>query len=91
MGVDAVIDLGREAMLQTLMLAGPLLAVTLLVGTVVGFLQAVTQIQDATISLVPKILAVFLTLAVCLPWLMERILDFSQRMFGTVPSFISGG
>jgi len=87
MSVDAVIDLGREAMLQTVMVAGPLLLVALLVGTVVGFVQAVTQIQDATISLVPKILAVFLTLALCLPWLMDRMLDFSQQMFGTLPTF----
>ena len=87
MGVDAVIDLGREAMMQTMMIAGPLLIVALVVGTAVGFVQAVTQIQDSTISLVPKILAVFLTLALCLPWLMDRMLDFSQQMFGTVPTF----
>ena len=91
MPADAVIDLGREAMLLTLSLAGPILIVALLVGTAVGFLQAVTQIQDATIALVPKILVVFLALAVCMPWLVERMLAFSQRMFGTLPSFLSGG
>ena len=91
MQADAIIDLGREAMMLTLSLAGPILLVSLLVGTAVGFLQAVTQIQDATISLVPKILAVFVTLAVCLPWLLERLLEFSQNMFGTMPTFLNGG
>ena len=91
MGADSVIELGREAMMLTLTLAGPILIVALLVGAAVGFFQAVTQIQDSTISLVPKILAVFLTLAVSLPWLVERMLEFSQRMFGTMPTFLSGG
>ena len=91
MGADSVIELGREAMMLTLTLAGPILVVALLVGAAVGFFQAVTQIQDSTISLVPKILAVFVTLAVSLPWLVERMLEFSQRMFGTMPTFLSGG
>jgi len=91
MGADSVIDLGREAMMLTLTLAGPILIVALLVGAAVGFFQAVTQIQDSTISLVPKILAVFFALAISLPWLMERMLVFSQRMFGTMPTFLTGG
>ena len=91
MGADSVIELGREAMMLTLTLAGPILVVALLVGAAAGFFQAVTQIQDSTISLVPKILAVFVTLAVSLPWLVERMLEFSQRMFGTMPTFLSGG
>ncbi len=91
MNVDVAIDVAREAMLQTLMLAGPLLLAALLAGALVGLIQAVTQIQDPTISLVPKIFAVFLTLAVCLPWLVGRMLEFSERLFGTVPSFLAGG
>ncbi len=91
MGADSVIDLGREAMMLTLTLAGPILIVALLIGTAVGFFQAVTQIQDSTISLVPKILAVFIALAISLPWMMERMLEFSQRMFGTMPTFLTGG
>lgn len=91
MNVDLAMDVAREAMMQTLILAGPMLLVALVVGAIVGLMQAVTQIQDPTISLVPKIVAVFLALAVCLPWLLGRMLEFSERLFGTVPSFLAGG
>ena len=90
MQTDAVIDLAREVVWQAMMLAGPPLAVALVVGAVIGVAQAVTQVQDATISLVPRIAAILLTLAVCAPWLLSQIMDFSQRMFGTVPSFVVG-
>ena len=91
MNADLVIQLARESMLQTVLMAGPALLAALLIGALVGLLQAVTQIQDPTISLVPKILGIFLTLAICLPWLIERMLDFSQRLFGSVPTFLGGG
>ncbi len=86
-----VIDLARQTLWQTLLLGGPPLLVALLVGTAVSFLQAITQIQDSTISLIPKMVAVFLTLALCLPWFIDRLLDFAQQMFGTAPTFMAGG
>jgi len=90
MQTDAVIDLMRETIMQAMVLAGPPLIVALIVGALIGFAQAITQIQDATISLVPRMIAILLTLAVCAPWLLSRIMEFSQRMFGTVPPFIAG-
>ncbi len=91
MTVDAIVDLARDASLQILFLAGPPLLVALMVGTAVGFFQAITSVQDATISLVPKIAAVFFTLALMLPWLLERLLLFSSRMFGELPMTVLGG
>jgi flagellar biosynthetic protein FliQ len=91
MEVDMVMDLARQTMWQTLMLAGPPLIAALVIGGIVGLFQAITQVQDTTISLVPKILAVFITLAICLPWLMSSMLEFSQKMFGTHPTYLIGG
>ncbi len=88
MEVDAVIDISREVIWQVMMLAGPPLLVALAVGVCIGFMQAVTQIQDATISLVPRMVAIFLTLLVCAPWLLSHLLDYSQKMFGSVPTFV---
>lgn len=90
MQTDAVIDLVRETIMQAMVLAGPPLIVALIVGALIGFAQAVTQIQDVTISLVPRMVAILLTLAVCAPWLLSRIMDFSERMFGTLPTFLVG-
>lgn len=91
MEVDLVLDMTRETLWQTMVLAGPPLIAALVIGGIVGLFQAITQVQDTTISLVPKILAVFITLAVCLPWLVDGMLEFSQKMFGSVPSFLIGG
>lgn len=88
MQTDAVIDLGREVIWQAMMLAGPPLMVALFVGAAIGFVQAVTQIQDATISLVPRMVAILVTLAVCAPWFIGQMMDFSQRMFSTLPTYV---
>lgn len=90
MMVDSVIDLAREAMITTLTLAAPPLVVGLLIGLVVAVLQAVTQVHDPSISLVPRIMAVMLTIVVCMPWLIERMLAYSQVVFSNAAMF-SGG
>jgi flagellar biosynthetic protein FliQ len=89
MTVDSVIDLAREAMMMTLTLAAPPLIVGLLIGLVVAVLQAVTQVHDPSISLVPRMMAILLTIVVCLPWLIERMVAYSQTVFTHV-SMLSG-
>jgi flagellar biosynthetic protein FliQ len=91
MEVDQAIDLGRQAMFTTLMLGSPILAVGLCVALLMGILQALTQIQDQTISFVPKILAMMVALAVCLPWLISRLVEYSQQLISNIPTTISGG
>lgn len=88
--VESMIELSREAMLTALIVAAPALAVALLVGIFAGVLQTVTQIQDPTIALVPKIVAVFLAVAVCLPWLIERLMSYSALVFSS-SSLVGGG
>jgi flagellar biosynthesis protein FliQ len=90
MPMEQAVDLGRHAMLIALMLGSPILAVGLIVAFGIGMLQTLTQIQDATISLVPKILAMMAALAVLLPWLLARLVEYSQMLISDIPMTIIG-
>jgi flagellar biosynthesis protein FliQ len=78
--VDFAIQIAREAMLITLLLSAPMLGFGLLVGLIVSILQALTQVNEMTLSFIPKILAVILAFAIFLPWLMRIIMDFTIRL-----------
>ena len=81
MTVEAATDILREALTTALMVAGPMLIVGLVVGLMVSIFQAVTQIQEQTLSFVPKIVAMMVTLILIIPWIGVRLLEFSERMF----------
>ena len=72
------IDLTREALFLILTLGAPVLITALVVGLVVSVLQAVTQIQEQTLSFVPKIIAVLLSLIIVGPWMMDRLVEFGR-------------
>ena len=91
MMADSIIDLSRDAMMMTLTLAAPPLIVGLLIGLVVAILQAVTQVHDPSISLVPRMMAIVLTIIVCLPWLIERMVAYSQTVLTQVSIFSGSG
>ncbi|MDI7267426.1 MAG: type III secretion system export apparatus subunit SctS [Myxococcota bacterium] len=78
-------SLAQEALLLALVLSLPAIAASLLVGLVVSFLQAVTQIQDQALSFVPKLLAVALALAVSAGWCGAEIVRFASRLFAQLP------
>jgi len=86
MSTEMVLGLGREAVTLTLLVASPMLALGLLVGVTVSILQAVTQIQEMTLTFVPKIVAVALAFLVALPWIMRLIVEFTTRLFSSLPS-----
>lgn len=86
---EFVIDLGREAVLTALLVAGPLLLSGLVVGLLVSILQATTQIQEATLSFVPKILAVMLAALVFAPWMMAVLTEFASRIFSSLVEVIN--
>ena len=88
---DQAIDLGREAMTTVLWLGAPLLLVALATALVVGFLQALFQMHDPTISFVPKLVATIVAAGLCLPWLLERLVEYSQVLITHIPQTISGG
>lgn len=85
MDAQAAIDLGREAIMITLLISAPVLLAGMAVGLVVGLLQALTQIQEQTIAFVPKIVAMTLALSVALPWLLAQMLEYSRHLFTMVP------
>ncbi len=84
MGEDAVIAIGQEAMKVTIMLAAPMLAVAMIVGIIVSLLQAVTQINEATLTFIPKILAIAIVLALSAPWMLEVLTNYSTEVFMSI-------
>lgn len=88
---DQAIDLGREAMTTVLWLSAPLLLVALATALVVGFLQALFQMHDPTVNFVPKLVATLVAAGLCLPWLLERLVEYSQVLITHIPQTLSGG
>jgi len=78
---SSAVDLVREAMIVAIILATPMLLVGMVSGLVIGLIQALTQIQDQTVSFVPKILALVAVMVVCMPWLMNKMVDFTRKVF----------
>lgn len=88
MDQDVVIEVGREALFLVVALAGPLLISALLVGLLVGVFQAATQIQEQTLSFIPKLLALVVALVVLGPWLLNYWLVFTESLFYRIPDLI---
>ena len=76
--------LGRDAVMTALLVAAPILGFSLITGLVISIVQAVTQINEVTLTFVPKILAVFAALALFGPWSMRIMLGFTERLFGNL-------
>jgi flagellar biosynthetic protein FliQ len=79
-----VIDIGREALIITLVLSGPMLIVGLLIGLLVGVFQAVTQIHEMTLTFIPKILAMVLVFLATLPWMLLKMVDYTTNLFSLI-------
>ncbi|MDD4890291.1 MAG: flagellar biosynthesis protein FliQ [Phycisphaerae bacterium] len=82
MTVDLALDLGREAMMVALLLSAPMLVAGMVVGIVLSLLQAVTQIQEQTLTFVPKIVAMVAAAVLTMPWMAQKILEYSAKLFG---------
>jgi flagellar biosynthetic protein FliQ len=80
----AVVDIGREALMLTLMLSGPMLVVGLVVGLAIGIFQAVTQINEATLTFIPKFLGIALVLLFLMPWMMLKLMEFTYSLFDMI-------
>lgn len=81
MDPSTAIDLCRSTLMAAVVIAAPMLLVGMAAGLLVGLIQALTQIQDQTVSFVPKILAMAAVLIACLPWLMTRMVEFTRNVF----------
>jgi flagellar biosynthesis protein FliQ len=81
---DAV-DLAREALLLAALIAAPVLVAGVVVGLIVGLFQALTQIQEQTVAFVPKLVVMVLALAISLPWVLTRLVEYSQELIANIP------
>lgn len=88
MSPELVKDIGTEALKTTLIVSAPVLIVSLIVGVVVSFIQAITQIQEFTLTFVPKIIAVFLCLFIFLPWLSSMLVNFTHQIIQNIPLYV---
>jgi len=82
MDADTVLDLGRNAMYVTLLVSAPMLISGMIVGLLISVFQSVTQIQEITLTFVPKIIVVMVAFAIFMPWMMALLLTFVRPLFG---------
>ena len=84
MSEAAVLEIGRNGIWVVLQLAGPIMAAGLLIGLLIALFQALTTIQEMTLTFVPKIVVIFVSLLVFLPFMMTTLIEFSQELFGLI-------
>jgi flagellar biosynthetic protein FliQ len=87
MTVQQVIDLGQRALQLIVMLSAPVLLAGMVTGLAVSLFQAVTSIQEATLTFVPKLLAVFVALVLCIPWMTDLVVRFAVDLFGNLGQY----
>ena len=88
MNSTAVINLMSEALQLTLLVSAPLLLTALVVGLVVSVFQAATQINEMTLSFIPKLVGVFVAIVVSGPWILQLLIDYTQRLFSGIPGMV---
>jgi flagellar biosynthetic protein FliQ len=82
------LEIGRNALMMIVMLSAPMMAAALVVGLLISVFQALTQINEQTMTFVPKILAVFAALVVTGPWLLNSLVNYTASMFTMLPSMV---
>ncbi len=85
---ETIMSMTYQAMKVALAIAGPLLLVVLVVGLVISIFQAATQINEMTLSFIPKMLAMALTLVLAGPWLIGLMVDYIRQLFGSIPGLV---
>jgi flagellar biosynthetic protein FliQ len=85
---ENVMDLAHKMLLVTSLISAPLLLIALITGLVIGMLQAATQINESTLSFIPKLLMLVLTLFVAGPWILRVLIDFTRDLYSSIPAMI---
>lgn len=85
---ETVMEIGRQALQMTLILSGPLLLAALVTGLIISVFQAATQINEQTLSFIPKLVVMFITLIVAGPWMLQMMVDYIRRLFEGIPQMI---
>lgn len=83
-----IVDLARKALTMTLMLSAPMLLVSLVIGLAVGILQSVTQIQEQTLTYVPKLVGISVVFLIALPWMMQLTVKYTVELIRSLPTLI---
>ncbi|MEI7737365.1 MAG: flagellar biosynthesis protein FliQ [Betaproteobacteria bacterium] len=86
MDTAMVVDLGRQALWMTMLICAPLLGIALVVGLLVGIFQAATSINEQTLSFIPKLVALGITLSVFGGWMINALVDYTKVLFGRIPT-----
>jgi flagellar biosynthetic protein FliQ len=81
MDMATALDLSRDALLTTLIVVAPILAIGIVVGLVISLIQTITQLQDQTFAIVPKIVAMLVAAGFFVPWIAQRLIEYSQELF----------
>ena len=89
MSPETVLTIGSRALEITLLLAAPLLLVALVTGLIVGAFQAATQINEQTLSFIPKLLAMALAMVVAGPWMLKVLISYTRELFESIPTLIN--
>ncbi len=89
MNAQAVLTMGQEALLMLLLVSAPVLGVVLVVGLLVSLFQAVTQIHEATLAFVPKLIAAMAVFAIAGPWMLNMLVEYITRTIQSIPSSLA--
>ncbi|MBF0454771.1 MAG: flagellar biosynthesis protein FliQ [Magnetococcales bacterium] len=89
MPAETVIQLVVDALKIAMMISAPMLLTALVVGIVISLFQSVTQIQEMTLTFIPKILATFLALMISLPWMLQTLMDYFANLFESIPNLLN--
>jgi flagellar biosynthetic protein FliQ len=85
---ENVMDLAHKTLMVTTLISAPLLLIALITGLVIGMLQAATQINESTLSFIPKLLMLVLSLFVAGPWILRMLIDFTRDLYASIPAMI---
>jgi len=85
---ESVITIGQQALEVTILVSAPLLLAALAVGLLVSVFQAATQINEMTLSFIPKLLVMFVVLVVAGPWMLNLLMDYTRRLFSSIPGLV---
>lgn len=85
---ETVMEIGRQAIEVTLLISAPMLVTALVIGLIISIFQAATQINEATLQFVPKLVVMLLVLLLAGPWMMQYLIDYIQRLFESIPQLI---
>jgi len=88
MNADSVIDLSQQALYVIIMLAAPMLISALAIGLLIGMFQAATQINEMTLSFIPKLLILAISIMIAGPWMLELILGYTRNLYMSIPTLI---